>query len=424
VKHATLTALLCGALGAGFLAGTWHHQRESVKAASSRPRRIVVYVDPMHPSYKSDKPGIAPDCGMPLTPIYDDDPQQEAREVPGPLLTPGSVNISPEGQLLSGVRVSAVEEGVDSTKLRLYGRVAPDERRLYPINVGIDSFIREISPVTTGSLVERHQWLATLSASEIRAPLQAYVVALEVLERTRNAAEGAMRVELATAALQQTTDRLLTYGMSIMQLDEISRTRQIPSTIRITSPAAGFAVARNASIGQKLEKGHELYRIADLRRVWVLADVFGADAEYVKPGAAADVSVPGRATSFRARVSSDVRPQFDGYSQSVKLRLEVDNPRFVLRPEMFVDVDLLVTLPPSIAVPVDAVVDSGLKKTVFVERSAGVFEPRQVETGWRFGGRVQIVEGLAAGDRVVVAGTFLLDAERRLRPATSAASLR
>ena len=91
---------------------------------------------------------------------------------------------------------------------------------------------------------------------------------------------------------------------------------------------------------------------------------------------------------------------------------------------MFVDVDLLVTLPPSIAVPVDAVVDSGLKKTVFVERSAGVFEPRQVETGWRFGGRVQIVEGLAAGDRVVVAGTFLLDAERRLRLATSAASLR
>jgi membrane fusion protein, copper/silver efflux system len=424
VKNATLSALLLGALVAAFLAGAWFNQRQSVSAAGSRPRKIVAYVDPMHPAYKSDKPGTAPDCGMPLEPIYEDDRPPEAREVPRSPMTAGAANITPERQLLAGVRVSAVEKVADIVKLRLYGRVAPDERRLYPINVGIDGFVREISPVTTGSLVEKDQWLATLSASEIRAPLQAYVVALDVLDRTRNAGEGAMRVELATAALQQTMDRLLTFGMSSVQLEEIGRTRQVPSTIRITAPAAGFLVARHASIGQKLGKGEELYRIADLRRVWVLADVIGADAKYVKAGASAEVSVPGLATPLRARVSSDVRPQFDAGSQSVKLRLEVDNPGFVLRPEMLVDVDMLVTLPPSIAVPVDAVLDSGLKKTVFVERSAGVFEPRQVETGWRFGQRVQIVAGLAAGDRVVVAGTFFLDAENRLRTARSAGSLR
>ena len=355
-------------------------------------------------------------------------------------MTPGAVNISPERQPLIGIQVSAVEKSADITKLRLYGRVAPDERRLYPINVGMDGFIREISPVTTDTLVEKDQWLATLSASEIRAPIQAYIVALEVLDRTRNAAEGPMRVELAAQALQQTADRLLTFGMSSVQLEEISRTRQVPSAIKLTAPAAGFVVARHASIGQKLAKGDELYRIADPRRFLVYEqydDQAALDALqsslrvdrasillFDENDVCSFVAWRGLSDGYRARVSSDVRPWLDAGSQTLRLRLEVDNPGFVLRPDLFVDVDLSVTLPPAIAVPADAVVDSGSKRRVFVERRAGVFEPRQVETGWRLGGRVQIVKGLAEGDRVVVAGTFLLDAESRLRATALAGSLR
>jgi Cu(I)/Ag(I) efflux system membrane fusion protein len=224
--------------------------------------------------------------------------------------------------------------------------------------------------------------------------------------------------------LQIAVDRLLTLGMSSVQIEEIGRTRRVPPNVKITAPADGFVLARNVSTGQKVERGNELYQIADLRRVWILADVFGREAEYVGPGTIAEISQPGRAPSFRARVSRDVLPQFDAASQSVKVRLEADNLGYLLRPDMFVDVDLLITLPPAIAIPVDAVLDSGLKKVVFVETGAGVFEPRQVETGWRFGGRVQIVKGLAEGDRVVVAGTFLLDSENRLRTTMSAGSLR
>jgi len=422
MKTATLSVLLAGTLAAGFLGGAWYNQRGAVSAASLSGRSVLYWVDPMHPAYKSDKPGTAPDCGMQLEPVYRDGGQSTPRlRASSPS---GVLNISSEGQRLSGVEVAPAETTAGTSKLHLYGRVAPDENSVHRVDVGIDGFVREISTVTTGSQVRRDQWLATFSAPETRSPIQGYLVAVELLERARKDSEVPGAIELATASVRQAEERLMTLGMSSVQIEEIRQMRQIPPSIKVTAPADGFVLARNISMGQKFARGDELYRIADLRRVWVLADVFGAEAEHVKPGAFADVSVPGRATSFRARVSSDVRPQFDGYSQSVKLRLEVDNPRFVLRPEMFVDVDLLVTLPPSIAVPVDAVVDSGLKKTVFVERSAGVFEPRQVETGWRFGGRVQIVEGLAAGDRVVVAGTFLLDAERRLRLATSAASLR
>jgi multidrug efflux pump subunit AcrA (membrane-fusion protein) len=127
---------------------------------------------------------------------------------------------------------------------------------------------------------------------------------------------------------------------------------------------------------------------------------------------------------MRATASRAVVPQFDPLNQTARVRLEADNPGFALRPDMFVDVHLPIALPAAIAVPVDAVLDAGLKKRVFVERADGAFEPREVQTGWRFGDRVEIVNGLSAGDRVVVAGTFLLDSESRMRHSAGATTPR
>ena len=323
--------------------------------------------------------------------------------------------MDPEQQQLVGVRVMPVEKTAAAGQLRLYGRVVPDETRLYRVDVGINGFIRDVSTVTTGTHVRKNQWLASFSAPEARSPVQGYLAAVDVLERTRKDTAGTVSVQAATSALQLMADRLQTIGVSSMQIDEISRTREVPSNIKVVAPADGFVVVRTISAGQKVDRGAELFRIADLSRVWILADVFGPEAAYVGPGAVARVSIPNRATSVTAMVGGSVLPQFDSLTQSAKLRLEADNRGYLLRPDMFVDVDLSVALPPAIAVPADAIVDSGLKRTVFVEQRAGVFEPREVETGWRLGGRVQIVKGLSAGERVVVAGAFVVDAERRIR---------
>jgi Cu(I)/Ag(I) efflux system membrane fusion protein len=211
------------------------------------------------------------------------------------------------------------------------------------------------------------------------------------------------------------TDRLLTFGLSRTQLDEIARTKVVPDGIRILAPADGFVLSRNLSVGQKLDRGDELYRIADLSRVWIVAELFGSEAQQVRPGLSAAVFIPGRPTSMSARVSAAVLPQFDARTQSTQLRLDADNPGYLLRPGMFVDVELAVPLPAAVTVPADAVVDSGLRKTVFVERGDGVFESREVQTGWRAGARVEIVTGLSPGERIVVSGAFLLDSEFRIR---------
>ena len=165
----------------------------------------------------------------------------------------------------------------------------------------------------------------------------------------------------------------------------------------------------------------EFYTIADLSRVWVLAEVDERDAPLLRPGGAGRIALRGADRVLTARIANSL-PQSEAGGGSVKVRLEVENPAFVLRPEMLVDVQLPVRLDPAVTVPLDALVDSGATSRVYVERAEGVFEPRAVETGWRFGDRVEIREGIQPGDRVAAAATFLIDSESRLKaPLPSAA---
>ena len=415
LKRAALFCVLL--LPAATLVGaSWLGQRDPIATRQPGGRTILYYTDPMHPSYRSDRPGKAPDCGMTLEPVYDSGAGATSRAA-GP---DGGVRVRPDMQRLVGVRVEAVEKASSTQTLRLYGRVEADETRVYRINAGIDGYIREISAVTTGSRVSDGEWLATLAAPEARASIQSYLVALEALDTaTQRPADIHGQPD---AGVEQAAHRLRALGMSRVQIDEIKKTRQVPAAIQITAPTAGFVVARNLTAGERIVSGEELFRLADLRHVWILADLAGRDADFARPGTIAEISLPGRGTMVRATISGAVPPQFDAQNQSCRIRLDADNPDSLLRPGMLVDVRLPIALPPAIAVPVDAILDAGVKKRVYVERADGAFESRDVETGWRFGDRVEIVNGLAAGDRVVVSGTFLLDSESRMRHAPGVAA--
>jgi RND family efflux transporter MFP subunit len=419
MKKAAFAVLVIGVFAAGFAAGELARSRDAVGAAGAPAKAVLYYVDPMHPSYRSDAPGVAPDCGMPLVPVYAGEGNPAAsdrRHAPAD----GAVRLAPDARRLIGVEVEAVEEAEGRTDLRLYGRVAADETRSYRVDIGTEGYIRQVAPVTTGAAVRKDQWLATFAAPELRSPLQAYVVALEIAERSSKTGETPAQRDASEAALQLSEDRLMTFGVTRAQIEEIRRTRRAPQDVRIVAPVDGIVLSRNVSAGQKVDRGDELYRIADLARVWILADVAGPEAQQIPPGAWARITVPKLRRALRAQVTRAVRPQFDAGTQSVTLRLEAENPDDVLRPDMFVDVDLSVPLPRAITVPDGAVLDSGRRRIVFVERSDGSFVPRQVETGWRHDGRVEIVSGLSAGERVVVSGTFLVDSESRLRSAPPA----
>jgi YHS domain-containing protein len=219
--------------------------------------------------------------------------------------------------------------------------------------------------------------------------------------------------------MENALDGLRNLGMGDKQINELQHTRKYISEIQIHSPVTGYVISRNVSPKQRFDKGEELYRIADIRHMWVMADVYEKDRVFLQPGGRATVHYQDR--EFQARMSNAL-PQFDPQSRILKTRFELDNPGQMLLPDMFVDVEIEIGKPAAITVPADAIIDSGLRKTVYVERSSGMFEPRLVQTGWRLGDRVQITNGLRPDERVVVSGNFLIDSESRMRMPEGAAT--
>jgi len=210
---------------------------------------------------------------------------------------------------------------------------------------------------------------------------------------------------------------LLNLGVDETQLRELAQEGKYIPTIQVRSPVTGLVIDRGVSPLEKVVRGTECFRVADLSRVWILAEVFNIDAKYIQPGMHARISFPRQNKSIEAIVS-DIFPEFDATTRTLKVRLEMDNPQNAFRPDMFVDVEFLIPLPEAITLPADAVLDSGRRKIVFIALGEGYFEPREVVTGWRFGDRVEIVKGLAPGEQIVISGNFLIDSESRMKLAT------
>lgn len=348
-------------------------------------------------------------------------PAEESQESPSSM-APGTVRISPEKQQIVGIRVAQVEKIPLTHTIRLLGRIAPDETRIYFINATVDGWITETQPNTTGSYVKKNETLATFYSPEFLSASQALLFAVNSMDRVKTTGKETEaqkdQITQFEINLKQYRDSLRNLGMGDLQIDEMIHRRKYFENVNITSPSDGFVLVRNVSRGLRFEKGRELYRIADLSRVWILADVFGYEAAFFKPGAKARVFLPYQKKTYHATVS-EVLPVFDASTRTLKVRLETDNPGFTLRPDMFVDVEFPATLPATITVPVDAVLDSGLRKTVFIDRGKGFFEPRDVETGWRIGDRIEIVKGLKPGERIVISSNFLIDSESQMELAAA-----
>jgi RND family efflux transporter MFP subunit len=406
-----------------------HHT--SSQTASKTGRHVLYYVDPMHPSYRSDKPGIAPDCGMQLEPVY----AEEAGKTPVSSLLAqapaGTVSIDGDTERLLGIRLAKVEKGGATHMIRVVGRVAPEDTRVYRVNSGVDGFIRETFHDSVGMPVKKDQKLAAYYSPEFVAAASGYLAAVERVPgavgndgaRFSPNFPGAIAKE-GVRSIQGYTDRLRNFGMSDEQLQRVAETRQLPDSIDVVAPADGFILARNITPGQHFDHDMEFYRIADLSQVWVVAEVNQEEAPYLRPGGSAQITLRDQGRRLAGRIA-DSLPQSEADGGTVKLRLEVGNPGFILRPDMVVDVELPVRLPAAVTVPVDALVDSGARARVYVERGEGVFEPREVETGWRSGDLVEIRRGVQPGESVVVAATFLVDSESRLKtPASGPAPVR
>ena len=234
--------------------------------------------------------------------------------------------------------------------IRAVGRVSPEDTRVYVINSGVDGFIRETYNDSVGTLVKKDQKLASYYSPDFLSVASGFLAATERVPGSA-AKDGARTVPFPGAlakqgvsSLQGYSDRLRNLGMSDVQIQGMADSRQLPESIDVIAPAEGFILARNITSGQHFDHDMVFYRIADLRKVWVVAEVSEHEAAHLRPGAQAKVTVRNEGTVLHARIA-DSLPVSETGGGTVKLRLEMDNPKFDLRPEMLVDVELPVTMP-------------------------------------------------------------------------------
>jgi membrane fusion protein, copper/silver efflux system len=415
MKRILAVAAVAAAVGAGSVAGgTWWAHRFGTAHASAHA--ATVYTCPMHPDYHSDHPGNCPICGMALK-------EDRAGGVTGGdaaarALPPGAVQVTPERQQAIGVRLGVVSRAAGTRVLRTTGRVAADENRTYPIVAAVSGWIRSVESVTTGDVVKKDQVLASFFApdAQLETAQQSYYTGLETLYRGASAPPQVQShaARSAVEEVERLADGLRSLGVSNSQLRQWAKRREMAQDIRVESPADGVVLKRGVSTGLRFDRGFEFYRIADLNRVWIVADVYRDQLPFIRRGASARITTSEERRALSATVSPS-EPIFDEATLTLKVRLEAANPRQALKPGMFVDVEFPLALPPALVVPADAIVDSGLRKTVFVDRGNDYFDPRLVETGRRIGDDVEVTKGLAADERIVISGTFFIDSESRMK---------
>ena len=373
--------------------------------ADAGTKRILYYVDSMHPAYRSPNPGIAPDCGMELIPVYEGEDLAAKIQLPE-----GAVSVGTEKQRLIGVRVEKVEKNSGSRIVHTTGRVAAEENRVYRLTAATDGWVQLLQNNPAGTVVKKDELLASFYSLEFRNAQQAYLGSLASMERVKTGGAS----DDPNSIIRINEAQLHALGMGDPQIKELAKKRQTTRDISVASPVDGLVLARNISPAQWFPKGTELYRIADLSKVWITADLFDDQARVMRPGAKVKITVRELSKTLNATVTENP-PLFDPASRTLKLRLEADNPGWTLRPDMFVDLEFRTEAPTGISVPADAVLDSGLKKIVYVQTAEDIFEFRSVEIGPAYGDRVTITRGLKEGEEVVISGNFLLDSESRIR---------
>ncbi len=337
--------------------------------------------------------------------------EQEQEEAP-------TVEIPPEKQQLIGVKTVVAEVKPLRKIIRTVGMVQYDERRLYTVNTKFEGWIEKLHVDYTGRYVRKGEPLAGIYSPELLATQQEFINLLQWDKKgkaVKNDTVGSMLANDSKAIMEGARQRLRLMDVSDEQVNRIEQTGKPLRTLTIYSPVCGYVVQKMAFQGMRVMPGEKLFDIADLSTVWILSDIFENELPLIKTGEKALISLsyfPGK--EFRSTIDY-VYPTISGDTRSAKVRFTIPNPGNKLKPQMYTNVEVKISLGNKLVIPDDAVLDAGKRQVVYVDKGEGNFEPREVSVGVRTDGMVEITSGLKAGERVASAANFLIDSEAKLK---------
>lgn len=403
-----IVVLIVAAAGGGYWLGSQRAGDASKTSSEPAKRKLLFYRNPMGLPDTSPTPKKDP-MGMDYIAVY------EGAQERAPLAA-DQLALSSEKIQKLGVRSEAAQLRRLDRTIRVAGRVEPDERRLYAIAPKFEGYVERLHVNVTGQAVAKGQPLFEVYSPELVSAQREYALAAHGADALKNAGGAAQAgmAQLAEASLA----RLKNWDISPAQLNMLAQTGEAKRTLTLRSPVSGIVTEKKAVQGMRFMPGEALYQIADLSSVWVVADLFEQDLGLIAPGAPATVRINAYPDKVFAGKVSYVYPTLNAATRTVPVRIDLPNPGLLLKPAMYAQVELAVAArAPVVTIPISAVIDSGKRQIVLIERGEGRFEARQVRLGARGDDHVEVVEGVGDGERVVVAANFLIDAESNLKAA-------
>lgn len=356
--------------------------------------------------------------GMPAAPA----PQKEAdvKEAPSNAETP-TIDIPVDKHQLIGLKTVVVSVRPLQKVIRTVGRIEYDERRQATVNTKFEGWIEKLFIDYTGRYIKKGEPLAEIYSPELIATQQELLNTLKWAVRGKEVKSetlGSMLSRDADTIVEAARQRLRLWDISDEQIRKIEETGKPVRTLTVYSPVNGYVVQKMALKGMRVMPGEKLFDIADLSSVWIISDVYENEMQLVREGQSAAISLsyfPGK--EFSSRIDY-IYPALSGDTRTAKVRFTVPNPGGLLKPQMFTNVEIKIGLGKKLAIPEDAIIDTGQRQVVYVDHGDGNFEPREVQLGARVEGFREVLKGLKAGEKIASSATFLIDAEAQLKNVT------
>lgn len=408
-----LLIVLAAAAGGGW--SLWQSRHHVTAGDQKAAQGKQLYTCAMHPFIIKDKPGVCPICGMELIKKIDavapGTPTPEQRKQADML---GQVSVSPTQRVMANVATVTATQGTLNKEINAVGIVQFDQSRQAKVTAWVAGRIDKLNVNTVGANVTRDKPVAEIYSPDLLATQQEYLLAIKSRDQLKGSPIPSMS-ENGEDLVSSARERLKLFGVRQYQIAELEKAGKPTIRLPIYTPLSGTVIEKMVQLGQYVTTGEVLFTIADLSRVWVEIDVFENEVPYVRVGQHVEIrSAAEHGIQSYGRISF-VYPFHDPKTHTVKARVEMANPRLMLKPDMFINAIIRVPLVKGIVIPVTAVIDTGKRQVVWVESTPGIFEPRDVSVGERENEKVQILSGLKSGDKVAVSGGYLIDSESQLR---------
>lgn len=388
--------------------------------SATKEKKVLFYRNPMNPSATSPTP-MKDDMGMDYIPVYEGEDEATAGEE-----APGTVRISTEKIQKTGVRSEVVKRRSLRRIIRTVGRVDPDETKVFNINAKVGGWVERLYLNRTDQMVEHHEPLLELYSPELVSAQEEYLLAFREREKVKGSPYPEVRSS-TESILSAGRQRLKYWDISDDQIKRLEEEGKITRTMTIRAPAHGGVTEKMVVEGQRIEAGESLFKIIDHTSVWVYGELYEYELPFVRIGQMAkitpsyspvDVYMAAVEHIYTHLGAITYTPEGSAEIRTAKIRFELRNPIHKLKLGMYVNVELEVeTASNAVAVPDSALIDTGVRQVVIVDKGAGRFEPRDVKVGAKGEGYYEILKGVTAGEVVVTSANFLIDSESNLKTA-------